>query len=137
MTDRLDSESRNALIHYKLDKANQTIKEADFLASAEFYNTAVNRLYYAAYYAASALMLSDSLETVTHKGIKTMLGLKFISTGKIDREYGKIYQRLFDSRQAGDYEDFIYYDKEVYDDLRSMSAKFTTRIIEYLRQQNS
>ncbi len=136
MTDRLDSISRSALINYKLEKANQTIKEADFLESADFYNTAVNRLYYAAYYVASALMLSDSLETATHKGIKTMLGLKFISTGKLDREYGKIYQRLFDSRQAGDYDDFVYHDKEVYDELRILSVKFVTEITEYIQTNN-
>lgn len=128
MTDALDPQSRKDLIAYKLDKARNTLKEAQLLADASFYNTAVNRLYYSVYYAASALMLNESLEAATHKGIKTMLGLKFIQTGKLEREFGKIYQQLFDSRQAGDYEDFIYYDAEYYDDLYPQAIKFIDRI---------
>ncbi|MDE5975205.1 MAG: HEPN domain-containing protein [Muribaculaceae bacterium] len=124
MTDRLDPKSRKDLIEYKVDKALQTVKEAELLAGSNFYNAAVNRLYYSAYYAASALMLRESIETVTHKGIRMMLGLKFIQTGKLNREYGKIYQRLFESRQAGDYEDFVYYDKETFDELLPGTIKF-------------
>lgn len=135
MTDRLDKESRRDLIEYKLEKASETLKEADLLAGAEFFNAAVNRLYYSVYYSASALMLRDSLETVTHKGIKTMLGLKYVHTGKLEREYGRIYQRLFDSRQAGDYEDFVYYDLEVFEELRPLAEKFITHITAYLREQ--
>lgn len=69
-------------------------------------------------------MLNENLDAVTHKGIKLMLGLKFIQPGKLDREYGIIYHRLFDSRQAGDYEDFVYYDKAIYDELRPLAQKF-------------
>ncbi|MBD5171557.1 MAG: HEPN domain-containing protein [Bacteroidales bacterium] len=137
MTDKLDSQSRSDLIAYKLDKSIQTIQEAEVLANAGFYNASVNRLYYAAYYAASSLMLSEELETGTHKGTKTMLGLKFIHPGKLEREYGQIYQRLFDSRQAGDYEDFVYYDKASYDELRPLAEKFIERIRCYIVSQNN
>lgn len=128
MTDRLDEEARIGLINYRLEKARQTIKEADVLASSDFFNTAINRLYYSVYYAASALMLSASLEAVTHNGIKTMLGLKFVHTGKLEREYGQIYQRLFESRQTGDYDDFIYYDKDSFEELRPLAIKFIDKI---------
>ena len=45
MTDRLDPKSRKDLIEYKVDKALQTVKEAELLAGSNFYNAAVNRLY--------------------------------------------------------------------------------------------
>lgn len=132
MTDKLDPQSRTDLIAYKIEKSRQTLREADLLAASGFYNAAVNRLYYAVYYAASALMVSNLLETATHKGIKTMLGLKFIHTGKLEREYGQIYQRLYDSRQAGDYEDFVYYDKDAYEELYPLAVKFIDKIETYL-----
>lgn len=128
MTDKLDAKSRYDLVEYKCEKAHQALSEADVLGQANFYNAAVNRLYYAVYYAASALMLSNSLETATHKGIKMMLGLKFIRSGILEPEYGYIYQRLFDSHQAGDYEDFVYHDKAVYEELRTLAEKFILRI---------
>ncbi len=132
MTDILDSQSREDLIKYKLEKGASTLKEADLLADSEYFNAAINRLYYSVYYVASALMLSNKLETFTHKGIKTMLGLRFIQTGKLDREYGGIYQRLFDSRQAGDYEDFVYYSEEDYKRLRPLAKKFIDKVAELL-----
>lgn len=72
------------LINYRLQRAQETLDEAD-------YNAAVNRLYYACYYAASALMVANHLEASSHKGIKSMLGLKFIKTGRLDYKYGRIY----------------------------------------------
>lgn len=78
MTDKLDAQSRNDLMEYKIEKALQTLREADLMAANGFFNAAVNRLYYSAYYSASALMLSEMIESVTYKGIKLMLGLKFI-----------------------------------------------------------
>lgn len=130
--DKLDPQSRIDLIAYKIEKARQTLMEADVLSSSGFFNAAVNRLYFAVYYAASALMEDKLLGTVTHNDIKTMLGLKFIHTGKLEREYGQIYQRLYDSRQAGDYEDFVYYDKESYEELYPLAVKFIDRIESYL-----
>lgn len=57
MTDKLDAKSRYDLVEYKFEKAHQALSEADVLGQANFYNAAVNRLYYAVYYAASALCL--------------------------------------------------------------------------------
>ncbi|MDE6484878.1 MAG: HEPN domain-containing protein [Duncaniella sp.] len=128
MTDHLDPQSRIDLISYKLDKARNTITESKYLADAEYFNTAINRLYYSVYYAASALMLSAGLEAATHKGIKNMLGLKFIHPGILPVEYGRIYQRLFDCRQEADYEDFVYYDKCTYDELLPLALKFIDTI---------
>lgn len=135
MTDILDPKSREDLIEYKLEKSQQALQEADVLEKSGFFNAAVNRLYYAAYYAASALLLGASLETVTHKGIKVMLGLKFIQTGKLDKSYGQTYQRLFDSRQAGDYEDFVYHDENTYGELKPLAESFVAKIEEICREE--
>lgn len=133
MTDRLDPQSRRDLIDYKLEKSRQTIREAEILAKSDFFNAAINRLYYAVYYAASALMLNSSIEAATHKGVKTMLGLKFIHTGKLDKEYGQIYQRLFESRQAGDYEDFVYFDENTFAELLPLAVRFVDRMSEIVK----
>ena len=54
----LDNESRQAMITYRQEKANTALDDAAFLTDAGRYNLAANRLYYALYYAASALLLS-------------------------------------------------------------------------------
>ena len=55
MKDTLDEESRQALIKYRMERAYDSMNEAKLLADESFYNAAINRLYYACYYAAVAL----------------------------------------------------------------------------------
>lgn len=116
------------LISYRLQRALETLEEADYNAKGGYFNAAVNRLYYSCYYAASALMLDNDLEASSHKGIKTMLGLEFVVKGKLDAKYGRIYQQLFENRQSGDYEDFVYCDLELFEQLRPQAEDFVNTV---------
>lgn len=133
MKDKLDDTEREALITYRLDRARSTLAEADFNASGEYFNSAVNRLYYAAYYAASALMLAFGLETTTHAGVKTMLSLHFIKSGMLEPKYGRIFMTLYENRQSGDYEDFIYCDSELYEILKPQSEEFISTVTNLIK----
>lgn len=124
MKESLDLHSRKELIEYRINRANESLLDADFCAAGHRYILAVNRLYYACFYIASALLNAYSIECNTHKGVKTMLNLHFVSTGKIERELGKTFSILFESRQSGDYEDFVFYDDADYAFLRPRAEEF-------------
>ena len=79
MKEKMDENSKNALIAYRIQRAYETLKEAEVMKRENFYNAAINRLYYACYYATVALLLKYDIQTQTHNGVKTMLG---IVTGK-------------------------------------------------------
>jgi uncharacterized protein (UPF0332 family) len=49
---------------------------------------------------------------------------EFIRSGKIDKEFGKLYSDLFDFRQESDYSDFISPDKELILSLLKKSEEF-------------
>ena len=120
----LDDESRKALVNYRLERAYKTLEEAALLEEKEYYNAAVNRLYYACYYATEALLLKHKIEAKSHAGVKAMLGLHFVSKGLIPVAIGKILSTLYEKRQSGDYDDFIYCDKEMTDDLTVQAKTF-------------
>lgn len=128
MTDKLDFESRNNLVQYRLQRAHESLEEAEYNAKGQYYNAAINRLYYACFYAAIALLLQNQIEAGTHKGVKTLLGLHFISNGKLEGKYGVIYQQLFNNRQSGDYEDFIFCDVNLFNDLFPQAKDFVTKM---------
>lgn len=133
MKEIYDEQSRNNLIKYRLQRAKETLIEAKYNADGGYYNAAINRLYYACFYASIALLLANNLETSTHKGVKSLLGLHFINTGKLESKYGSIYQLLFSNRQSGDYEDFIFCDERLFNDLYPKSEEYVeklTRLIE-------
>lgn len=112
MKEILDDESRQSVIKYRLERAEKTLEEVYHLIDQGYYNTAINRIYYACYYTVTALLLKNKINAYTHAGVKQMFGLYFISTEKIPNKYGRFYSDLFKDRQSSDYEDFIHFDEE-------------------------
>ncbi len=68
-------EHRIALVQYRFERAYLTLKEADYMRKGDFFNAAINRLYYACFYAATGLLIAKGIDTGTHNGVKTMLSL--------------------------------------------------------------
>lgn len=129
----LDDDSRNALVEYRLERAYKTMEEAALLEGQGYYNAAVNRLYYACYYATEALLLKNKIEAKSHAGVKAMLGLHFVSKGLIPVNIGKILSTLYEKRQSGDYDDFIYCDKEMTDDLTIQAKTYIDSLSQLIR----
>jgi len=120
--------STQDLIEYRLNRAHETLKEAETMINNGFYNAAINRIYYACYYAISALLLQKSVTSKTHKGIRQMFVLHYIQTGLISREAGRFFTNLYDKRQTGDYDDFINYNLETVDVLLPKAIEFIKTI---------
>ncbi|MDO4933332.1 MAG: HEPN domain-containing protein, partial [Prevotella sp.] len=57
MKEGLTPEQRADLVAYRIERARQTMDEAHYLYGGGYYNTAVNRLYYACFYAAIGLLV--------------------------------------------------------------------------------
>lgn len=103
---------RKDYVTYRLSKAYESFEDAKLLAENRSWNAAVNRLYYASYYAVSALLLQKDVTTQTHTGLKTQFNLLFVKPGVISIEKGRLYADLMDWRQKGDYGDMFDFDKE-------------------------
>ena len=133
----LTTERRQDLVKYRLERAWATLEEASYNAAGGYYNIAVNRLYYSAYYAASALMVAYSLSASSHAGIKSMLSLYFVRPGYLAKEHGKTFLTLFENRQSGDYEDFVVCDLSLYEQLVPKTKAFIQAIIHILDESGS
>jgi uncharacterized protein (UPF0332 family) len=118
----------NELIKYRINRAKETLGEVEDLIRLGYFNTAVNRIYYACYYAVNALMIKNGLSAKSHVGVRQMFGLHFVKTGLISKELAKYYTDLFDRRQTGDYDDFVEYKKETVDELYKSSLNFIKSI---------
>lgn len=106
------SRNKEDLITYRIARAKDTLDDAQILADRGKWNSAINRLYYAAYYAIIALLLSADLKPTTHNGAKSNFSEHFVKSGKVDKELGKIFSQLFTWRQKGDYDDLFNFQKE-------------------------
>lgn len=100
------------LINYRREKAAQTLKDARFLFEDRRISSAVNRIYYALFYEVMALLKTKNLSSAKHTGIRALFNEHFVKTGIVDVEIGKFYSKMFEFRQEGDYDDFIYFEEE-------------------------
>lgn len=132
MKQELDPKSIEALSQYRIQRAKETILEAETLIQNGFFNAAVNRLYYACYYAVNALLVYHRIQAQTHAGVKQMFGLHFIVTSKLPSRLGRFYNQLFNDRITGDYDDFIIYDKAMIDEIYPQAQDFISKISQLL-----
>ncbi|MGV8091811.1 MAG: HEPN domain-containing protein [Mangrovibacterium sp.] len=73
--------SKQDLINYRLARAKDTFEDAQILSERGKWNSTMNRLYYAAYYAVMALLLNSDLKPTTHNGTKSNFSEYFIKSG--------------------------------------------------------
>lgn len=108
----MNTEDKQQYIKYRIDSAFKTYEAAKILADNGFWNSAVNRLYYALFYAVNALLVQNEIHASSHSGTRSQFTQHFVKTGKLDKKYGKLLTELFDWRQKGDYENIFDYDDE-------------------------
>ena len=98
------------LVRYRLSRAGETLDEARLLAEKNHGNAAVNRLYYACFYAVLALLAQKGHHSSRHSGVRALFNTHVVRTGDMPKEMARIYNDLFERRQEGDYDDFVVFD---------------------------
>ncbi len=86
-----------------LERAEASIQAAKDLAEGAYYDFVASRAYYAAFYAATAVLLCEELEFSKHSGVIAFIHQKLVKTGKLDERHGKNLNWLFELRGVGDY----------------------------------
>ena len=124
----LSEENRNIIVNYRLQKAKETLAEAKGGAEMGFLHSAANRLYYACFYAVTALLIKNKYPTHTHNGVITLLNKHFVLEGIISKEQNKLYGKIFELRQKGDYHDLVVIKEEDVLPLIQPAEQFITEI---------
>jgi uncharacterized protein (UPF0332 family) len=93
-----------------MNRAREAIEEARVLLTANHANACVNRLYYACFYAVSALILTEGRSSSKHSGVRAIFDQEWVKPGHVPIELGRLYRRLFESRQQSDYADFVTFE---------------------------
>lgn len=108
----MNADDKQEYVKYRIVSAFNAYEAAKVLGENGFWNSAVNRLYYAIFYAANALLVQNEINASSHSGTRSQFSLYFIKTGKLDIKYGKLLTELYDWRQKGDYENIFDYNAE-------------------------
>ncbi len=114
----------HALVEHRLAQAAETLQAAVELLDADHYRDAVNRGYYAMFYAGLALLATRALGTSKHSGLLSLFGRHFVKTGMFSAQAGRYLRQAFELRQECDYQDFVEPTREQADEIVAHAKEF-------------
>lgn len=116
-----------------LERAEQSIQAARQLVSGGYYDFAASRAYYAAFYAATAGLLSEGVELSKHSTVIASIHQRFVKTGKLSKEQGKTLNWLFELRSVGDYGGTAHVSRSQVEQAIRVAEEFLSAIKSLLR----
>jgi uncharacterized protein (UPF0332 family) len=122
------AEAQQAVIEYWMEKADEALQSARSEQHAGRLMFAINRAYYACFYAASAVLLREGEEFSKHTGVRAAVHRSLVKTGKIDTSLGRFYDLVFQSRQRGDYQELVEFSSEEAEELVSQAQGFVEKM---------
>ena len=123
------------LIRYKLGRAEETLAEARVMLQTSHLYGAANRIYYACFYAVTALLLTQNLSSSKHSGAIALFNRHFVKPGLISVDMGKFYSRMFDNRLESDYADWAEVEKQDIKEEFARAEEFVNAITVLINKQ--
>ena len=102
----MNGEAKNALIRYRMDRAAESVEAAQLMLDNAMLTSAMNRIYYAMFYAVQAVLTTKDVSFSKHGQVKGYFNKEFVNKGLFTVQLGKIYNKAFEYRQKFDYVDF-------------------------------
>ena len=118
---------------YRLKKSDEMLTAAEVLYNANLWNSVINRLYYACFYAASAALLYKGIGAKSHTGVLGMIAEHFVKTKEISIEDFHVYSKLMNWRTKGDYGDLFDFSKDDVDMVFEPAKHFVDTIKNFTR----
>ena len=94
---------RSQIVRYWWSKGEHSLNSARLELGANELSFAMNRIYYAVFYAVSAALLERGRSFKKHSGVRAAFHREFTKSGLLTSNWSKFYDQLFEDRQEGDY----------------------------------
>jgi uncharacterized protein (UPF0332 family) len=132
--DESERVDREAIAVY-IDGARDALSSAQYNLDGEFYGVAVNRAYYAFFYAATALLLTLDMTRSKHTGVLAAFREQFVKSGAFPLKDSRAYGEAFELRNVTDYEMLGKADSMHAHDAVQSADRFVERCVRYLREK--
>src|SRR5262245_4973905 len=93
-----EEDAKAEAVRYWWDKALESLAAAHRELDAGDYAFAINRAYYALFYAVSALFLEEGRRLGKHSSVRAAFNRDIIKSERLSGEHGKLYNQLFRAR---------------------------------------
>ncbi len=125
-------EDRETIVIYRLERAEESLQAARLLRENAMLIPAMNRVYYAMFYAVQAVLARDEVAFSKHGQVKGYFNREYIKTRIFPVDAGKLYNMVFEYRQKFDYVDLVTPDVTAIDEYLREATAFIQQIQEHL-----
>ncbi len=123
-----EEEALEEVVSYWIEKANDSLNAAQDDLKAGRFSFSVNRIYYACFYAVSAVLLQKGLRFKKHSGVRAAFHKHIVKPGLISRESGQFYDEIFEARQRGDYIELVRFEKKQVEKWLQRASEFVKAV---------
>ena len=121
-------DERRQLAAMRMTRADIVLADASMLADRGSSLSAINRCYYAMFYAASALAIRDDCDFHKHRAVISWFNREYVNTGRFSRECGKSFRAAFDRRCDADYTDVATFTAEQVTTMVEQARRFVAEV---------
>lgn len=119
-----------ALCVYRINSALETLEVVRVCIESKHYKDAINRSYYASFYAIKAVLAMEGTDFKRHKDVVAYFNKNYVATGHFDKSLGRMLANLQQTRETSDYDDFFIASREE----AEIQCESTENIIEAVRK---
>ena len=129
----MKSKNTESLISYRMERSKESIQAAEIMLENGMLSFAINRVYYAMFYAVQGLLALHGFSFSKHGQVKGYFNREFIKTGIFPLEMGRLYNKAFEYRQKFDYVDFAVPDRDMVSEYVEKAREFHEKIHKYIQ----
>lgn len=111
--DMRDIGSRNDIVKYRLQVAEEDLQSANLLLKAESFRGANNRANYAIFHAISAVLAMEGIAFKRHKDTLAYFNKHYVATDIFPHELGRKIVKAEEIRHESDYDTFYIASKDI------------------------
>ena len=97
---------------YRLNSALETLEASKVCIESKHYKDAINRSYYASFYAVKAVLAMEGTDFKRHKDVVAYFNKNYVAIEIFDKKLGRMLANLQQTRETSDYDDFFIASKE-------------------------
>ncbi len=97
---------------YRINSALETLEATKMCVESKHYKDAINRSYYAAFYAIKAILAMEGTDFKRHRDVVAYFNKNYVATEIFDKKLGRKLSNLQQTRETSDYDDFFVASKE-------------------------
>jgi len=127
-------ENQNEIMLY-IEHTKEMLAVAEQNLNSDFYASAINRAYYAIFYAANAMLATVGKARSKHSSVISLFRNLFVKTGELPTEFSDIYGRVMDNRQRGDYDLGLQIDVDQAKADLEDARRFVSKVEQWLKER--